>query len=193
MPINIKKLFAGIKGNNTPCALVVVYGNRAFDGAMKNLHDVAMAAGFMPVAGVAAIAEHSLAPMIATSRPDNTDRVSLAEWGQRIVDFESNGMQLSVAPGEYPVWIRPEGMSLLPVTDLERCVECGICAQVCPTGAIPPERPSETDGSECIFCGACAKYCPEKARTIGNDIFMEFANPQLVEASKRKEAGLFHD
>lgn len=84
MPRNIKKLFEGIKGKNTPCALVVVYGNRAFDGAMRDLQDAAVSAGFMPVAGVAAIAEHSIAPMIATSRPDRTDRASLEEWGKKL-------------------------------------------------------------------------------------------------------------
>lgn len=172
---------------------MVAYGNRAFDGAIRDLHDATQAAGFMPAAGIAAIAEHSLAPMLATSRPDRTDCASLEEWVKRIADFESSGMKLSVAPGKYPEWLIPEGISLLPVTDMNKCVECGICAQVCPTGAFPVEHPSETIASECIFCGACAKFCPEKARTIGNEIFREFGKPHLVEASKRKEAELFHD
>lgn len=52
MPVNIADLFKGIRGDTTPCALVTVYGNRAFDGAFLDLHKMAVNHGFLPVAGV---------------------------------------------------------------------------------------------------------------------------------------------
>lgn len=191
MPINAEKLFQHIQGKNTTCALVAVYGNRAFDGALKDMRKLAVACGFIPVAAIAAIAEHSLAPQLATARPDKDDRGRLASWGRQILDFKSNGMRLDAAPGEYPDWDIPPGISLYPVTNLDKCTRCGICAEICPTGAIPVDKPYLTDDSECIFCGACAKYCPEKARVMGNEIFHEFGKPHLLEAAKRKEPELF--
>ena len=124
MPINIEDLFKGIQGNKTPCALVVVYGNRAFDGALLDLHKMAVSHGFIPVAGIAAIAEHSLASHLATGRPDEDDRAKLAEWGTKILDFEANGMRLESAPGAYPDWVRPQGVSPFPITDKARCIKC---------------------------------------------------------------------
>lgn len=191
MPINIEKLFKGITGRNTPCALTVVYGNRAFDGALLDLHKVASQNGFVPIAGVAAIAEHSLAPQLATQRPDDQDRMKLAEWGKRILECASKGALLKSAPGAYPDWVFPPGMDPRPITDKGKCLNCGTCATVCPAGAIPADEPSLTNVEECIFCGACAKYCPEKARVMGNEAFHEFGKPHLVEAAKRKEPELF--
>lgn len=191
MPVNSENLFKFLKGRGTPCALIAVYGNRAYDGALLDMHKLAVANGFFPVAAIAAIAEHSLAPQLATARPDKEDRTKLAAWGLQIMDFAFSGMRLETVPGEYPDWNIPAGMSPYPVTDLAKCTRCGICAEVCPTGAIPKEEPYLTDNADCIFCGACAKYCPEKARVMGNEIFHEFGRPHLLEAAKRKEPELF--
>lgn len=191
MPLNIEALFKHIRGKDTPCALVAVYGNRAFDGALLDLHKMASSRGFIPIAGIAAIAEHSLAPQLAAGRPDKEDRAKLADWGVQILEFESNGMRLSSPPGEYPDWAIPPGVSPYPITDREKCIKCGICAEVCPTAAIPVEEPWLTNDAKCVICGACAKYCPEKARVMGNEKFHEFGKPHLEEAANRKEPELF--
>lgn len=192
MPLNIEALFKGIKGDSTPCGLVAVYGNRAFDGALLDLHKMAINKGFIPVAAIAAIAEHSLAPQLASGRPDEEDRAKLAEWGAKILDFKTNGMRLESAPGKYPDWNFPPGMSPYPVTDKAKCVKCEICVEACPTAAIPTDEPWLTDNANCIFCGACAKYCPTNARVMGNEQFHEFGKPHLLDASIRKEAELFY-
>ena len=52
-----------------------------------------------------------------------------------------------------------------PVMDKSLCVNCGLCARICPTGAISPGDGLHTDAGKCIRCAACVKDCPHGART----------------------------
>lgn len=195
MPRNLDTVFAGIEGHDTPCALVAVYGNRAFEGALLDLHAAARARGFRPVAAVAAVAVHSMAPALAAGRPeqDSADIERLATFGRRIFAFEEEGLTLEKAPGRYPEWKLPEGLSPFPETDAARCTRCGKCAAFCPTGAIALQKPVATDISACIVCNACVKYCPRGARRLGGPELREQLRGRLAEASVRREAEFFCD
>ena len=56
-----------------------------------------------------------------------------------------------------------------PKTDLDKCISCRICAQVCPEGCITMESLKQynkpkpvTDYDYCKGCGVCAEECPVK-------------------------------
>ena len=58
-----------------------------------------------------------------------------------------------------------QGVPLKPKAD-KHCTACGLCARVCPAGAIPGDNPKKTDKSKCISCMRCVQVCPQKARNI---------------------------
>ncbi len=55
-------------------------------------------------------------------------------------------------------------MALLRV-DQNKCIQCGICAAVCPAGiiAVGEDGPKKTGFRTCIACGHCVAACPTEA------------------------------
>ena len=49
----------------------------------------------------------------------------------------------------------------------QRCIDCGICQNVCPMN-INPAR--QTASAECIMCGKCIEACPHQALYLGREI-----------------------
>ena len=73
-----------IRGGGARAVLLCVYGNRAYEDTLAELEDGAVSAGFVPVAAVAAIAEHSIARLVAKGRPDEDDVSELSRFGKKI-------------------------------------------------------------------------------------------------------------
>jgi len=51
----------------------------------------------------------------------------------------------------------------------DKCIMCGVCTGVCPTGALYLERPSfevAFDENNCVVCQLCVKVCPVKAMEV---------------------------
>lgn len=193
VPKNTEQIFSLLEGKNTPCALVAVYGNREYEGALLDLHEQAQKAGFYTAAAVAAIAQHSILPQFASDRPDCSDEERLKDFGLQIVEQARNGHCMAKIPGAYPVRKPASGVIPLSVTaEPDKCVQCGKCADVCPCGAIRKDSLRETDAAKCITCGACVKYCPQNARVLGPQSTMERIKTFLTKnALERKEAELF--
>lgn len=55
---------------------------------------------------------------------------------------------------------------MIELVSAERCIECGICVQVCPTNVfdgLPGEVPVLARQSDCQTCFMCEAYCPTDA------------------------------
>ena len=66
----------------------------------------------------------------------------------------------------------PEGHSTVPelVVQETRCVRCGECVKVCPSGRSASLDDSPLRASpECTLCGACVDACPTGARQMTGD------------------------
>lgn len=153
-----------ISGGGAKAVLVAVYGNRAFDDALMELKDGAEKCGFVPVAGIAANAEHSIARTIAAGRPDKDDESVLKEFVSRIKAKIERGETGVEVPGVSHEEKRKDGP--MPIIVSEDCSQCGSCVDECPTGAIPSDAPDTTDTDKCMGCMRCISICPSEARNL---------------------------
>ncbi len=164
----------GIKADKTPTVCIVVYGNRAYDDALLELKNFLIERGCVPVACAAFIGEHSFSSPeipIAEARPDSTDIEYAELFGRKI-----NEKLLSVSsvdqipdinlPGNNPYRGDAKLWKLDFIEVSGDCLQCGICAEVCPVGAVDTGNSNSIDKDKCITCCACIKNCPQNARTV---------------------------
>jgi len=52
---------------------------------------------------------------------------------------------------------------VVAVVEQNECINCEICANVCPEGAITMEDVAVIDAQRCSGCGLCVDECPNKA------------------------------
>lgn len=159
----------------TPAVVAVVYGNRDYEDALLELRDIAVRQGFAPLSGGAFVGEHSYSRPdegmpIAQGRPDAADCAVAERFGAESrtkyeEGKESGWAELSL-PGTRPYKTKGASTPATPTTDPERCVGCGRCATVCPTGVVGPDENgiARSRPERCIKCCACLKYCPTAAR-----------------------------
>jgi ferredoxin len=174
VPALLMEWLNAIHAHQTPAVCVVVYGNRVYDDALLELKDIVKKCGCVPIAGAAYIGEHSFSNAetpTAQGRPDDDDLRHAEMFGRKIQEKLQSVSSISQipdvqVPGTYPY----RGDSTLWVVDFiavnDRCSHCGVCAEVCPTGAIDPENSAVIDQEKCITCCACIKRCPDNARTM---------------------------
>lgn len=163
-----------IQARNTPAVAVVVYGNRVYEDALIELNDILTGCGCRTIAGGAFIGEHSFSTAetpTARDRPDANDLDQAEVFGQRIREKLRAVSSVDRIPGATIPGCRPyRGDSTLWTVDFidvsDGCVQCGVCAEGCPVGAIDPEDSHAIDTGRCITCCACIRRCPAEARTM---------------------------
>lgn len=60
----------------------------------------------------------------------------------------------------------PEQYDLaLPQINLQRCISCGLCAELCPNQAVEMlgSKPVIVRPADCTYCDVCERYCPVEA------------------------------
>lgn len=180
-----------LKGNGAKVVLIAVYGNRDYDDTFAELQDTLQTAGFVCIAGIAAIAEHSIMRQFAAGRPDEQDGKELAEFAARVRCAVEAGTVPAgpELPGNRP-YRAYGGVPMKPKAGKD-CVRCGYCAGKCPVGAIPADNPSKTDPEKCISCMRCIAVCPQRARSVSRALLTAGSMGLKKACSGHKENELF--
>lgn len=198
VPALVSEWLNRIKANNTLVVCVVIYGNRTYGDALLELKDILKQRGCIPIAGAAYIGEHSFSSSeipIVEGHPNTNDLNHAEIFGRRIKEtLETistlNNIPDLIIPGDYPYGGVTELWSVDFIEISDKCTKQGICAEVCPVGAIDFKNTTVIDNEKCISCCACIKKCPDKARTIKasrvkdaairlNQLFIENKNPEI--------------
>jgi ferredoxin len=199
VPALLMEWLHAIKACNTPAVCVVVYGNRAYDDALLELKDILIQRGCIPIACAAYIGEHSFSSSeipTAEGRPDASDLIHAEIFGRKIYEKLLSLSSIDQIadiniPGNYPYG----GITKLWNVDFieisNECMQCGICAEGCPVGAIDLENSNLIDREKCITCCACIKTCPHNARTMKPSLVKDAAIRLNNLYKERKEPVFF--
>lgn len=197
VPEIVTERLAQLLGDGLPAVLVVVYGNRAFEDALRELTDLVTAKGFHVIAAAAFVGEHSYSTRqqpIAANRPDQADIDHATTFGDMIKTKLSTDKQLSAPKGIPGNVSYREGVVLgqiAPETIAERCILCGVCASVCPTFTIRITDQVLTETAKCVMCCACVKGCPHEARVMTHPVVAERRTLLAENFRRRKEPQWF--
>ena len=203
----VQELF---KGNGTPAAAVVTYGNRNFDSSLTELAAVLKEDGFLPLAAGAFACRHVFSDVIAAGRPDEEDLRAIDAFAAGFCGKAKAGSgQAAEAAAEellrklnefhevgpYYTPLGTDGKPAMflkakPVVDETLCDRCGICAKVCPMGSIDPSDVLHTAGI-CIKCHACIRKCPKQARHIEDPAFLSHREMLETNYQRRSEPTAF--
>lgn len=164
-----------LSGSGALAVPVVLYGNRNYDDALRELCDLLTAARFCPVAAAAFVGEHAFSRTLGAGRPDKEDLAAMDDFAAQAAEkiCSLTEAQPVAVRGEDPIrpYYQPRDrqgnpiniLKVKPKTDAAKCDGCGLCAARCPMGSIPAEDVMAVRGI-CIKCCACVKGCPTGAK-----------------------------
>lgn len=195
VPNVLLKFLETIKGNGALVVPIVVYGNRNYDDALKELRNILKIDGFITIAGGAFIGEHSFSNALAEGRPDEVD-LNFAEEFARTIGLKLqtlNEVAVTLADEERSLkeYYKPRDRygnfidirKVKPKTN-GNCNNCGVCVKVCPMGSINVANAKEVTGI-CIKCGACIKKCPRSAKYYDDSNYL-YHKTELEQLFTRK-------
>ena len=190
---------AKIFGEETPALPICVFGNRSPDEALRELVLLLEGNGFR-MAGAAAFAgRHAFSDRVGTGRPNGADQEQIRDFAARAAEKLAGEAlpPLELDRGEigpYYTPLREDGtpakfLKAKPLTDGDRCVRCGLCAQACPLGSIDRET-MEAVGL-CIKCQACVRRCPTGAKHFEDPDFLSHVAMLEQNYARRAENQIF--
>lgn len=189
-----------VKSDNSLAVAAVVYGNRDYDDALIELKDILESDGFDVRAACSFIGEHSFSRILAKNRPDDEDLIIAGDFAKQIsnkLSCDEKDMLAVKGKRPYRPYYKPVGKDgnsadirkVIPKTS-EKCIDCKLCAEVCPMGSIDYDNVAVLTGI-CIKCGACVKKCPVNAKYFDDEDYLKHLHELEEKFKDRREPELF--
>lgn len=178
---------------------ISVYGNRNYDEALREMLMLTEKNGFIPIGATTMISQHAFSSLIAKDRPDFSDFQALTDFSNKIAGKILNNQELTgitydrdTPIGPYYTPLRSDHtparfLKAKPVTEMDKCNNCGICVKKCPMGSISVDNVADVSGI-CIKCQACVKFCPTHAKYFTDADFLSHVEMLENTYTDRKEA-----
>lgn len=99
----------------------------------------------------------------------NILKASISQGNKGKMILEATGADVDIAKGiDY---LESQDISIKVYTNSviryeEKCMDCGACTSVCPSGALVMNQDTwqlEFDMDKCVLCGHCVSACPARA------------------------------
>ncbi|MDR3259224.1 MAG: EFR1 family ferrodoxin [Fusobacteriaceae bacterium] len=203
VPNLLLKYLDTIEGNGALCIPIVAYGNRNYDDALIELRNILSKVGFKPIAAGAFIGEHSFSQVLGENRPDGKDLDIATNFAdnisKKILSSDFNENEIIDVKGENPIrqYYQPRDSKGNPI-DIRKvtpktnnlCINCKLCAVICPLGSIKYDNVRELQGV-CMKCCACVKRCPVEAKYYDDENYLYHQHELEFQYTRRAEPDLF--
>lgn len=207
VPNLLLKYLQRLQGDGCMAIPIVTYGNRNFDDALLELHDLLKECNFRPIAAGAFVAQHSFSDILAAGRPNIEDLEQAYNLGQQAAKkrCSESFSQREIENGENPLnipgrsaverkYFQPKDSHGNPIDirkvkpkTSEKCNRCGHCAAICPMGAIDTNNPQDVTGI-CIKCNACIKECSQNAKYFDDAGYLYHKEDLELKYGEKREA-----
>lgn len=172
LPEQVIEFLQTLKMDSCAATAVVVYGNRDYGIALRQLITLLSEVGFSIHAAGAFIGQHSYAKLfpIALGRPDRKDLDQAFQFGQNSME-NSSALSPDAVPVQLDMVSRSKKYSypLRAVYKASNCTQCGKCAETCPVGIIESETGryrAKSMEKECVGCMTCVNICGDEGRIM---------------------------
>jgi len=174
-----------LRGEGKLVIPIAVCGNCKMGTCLAEVTAILKKQGFTIPAAGNFIGEHSWATedyRLGTGRPDAEDLRKAFDFGKKISAkvkadpsditsiygstlhvqcYVAGSLEAKGYTNDYR-WLKPgqsDGRVIVAKTDMSRCLNCMICVESCPVGAINPDT-LEIDDVSCLRCFQCTRICP---------------------------------
>lgn len=131
-----------------------------------------------------ALVDQMVEKVVAQLRSNNAQALDLAR-----LNYLSPNQRADVAQKSL---VKAKTAMGTPRADESKCVQCGDCVQVCPTGAMALNPMPQVQAELCIVCHQCVRVCPEDAFPHNGAMAAERIASMAAASDEDKVTALFY-